>query len=376
LIAFQIGDGFIVFKSKEEDTYRLLFMPQKGEFANETTFVTSSQSLESANFWYAPIDLEFICASTDGIDHASLDKTKGKIWSPHQGFFEPLHSELSTAKDPGSFSREIATFLNSESFARITGDDKTVVLGVHQVALVDPIWNNPQPYRLITEEVEHRKKISLPNWSSSSRSQEQVYRSEPEIIENELEENLPKSNSDQRFILNEIVVTLAKVGRNNEKTFSFIRMFILALFALGLVTIVTSHLLNFLRGESSRLELYTHEIYLFPSQMTEPVGFLVINPTALYDLRQQTFEAWVYLPYSPTHTTYIDMNSRTAQIPSEAQMTFPIYEISGQQGLAANMPIGYLYPGTKFRIEEIIDSDRGNKQERRVKIRLILDRVK
>ncbi|MEH2326381.1 MAG: PP2C family serine/threonine-protein phosphatase [Nostoc sp.] len=42
--AMQIGDGFIVMRSQESE-YQLLFQPDKGEFANETTFITSKNAI-------------------------------------------------------------------------------------------------------------------------------------------------------------------------------------------------------------------------------------------------------------------------------------------------------------------------------------------
>lgn len=45
LTAMQIGDGFIVVRSPES-VPQLLFQPDKGEFANETTFITSENALE------------------------------------------------------------------------------------------------------------------------------------------------------------------------------------------------------------------------------------------------------------------------------------------------------------------------------------------
>ncbi|MFM6782650.1 MAG: PP2C family serine/threonine-protein phosphatase, partial [Dolichospermum sp.] len=43
--AMQIGDGFMVLRCKDQE-YQLLFEPDKGEFFNETTFVTSANALE------------------------------------------------------------------------------------------------------------------------------------------------------------------------------------------------------------------------------------------------------------------------------------------------------------------------------------------
>jgi hypothetical protein len=367
LIAFQIGDGFIVLKSKEENTYRLLFMPQKGEFANETTFVTSNHSLERANFCYMPINLEFICASTDGIDHASLDKTKGKIWFPHQGFFEPLHAELSKANNPESFAKEMATFLDSESFSRITGDDKTVVLGVHQVSPVDSVWNSSYPYRLVVDEETELKK-------SMSFAARKRRTNRPRVIDNTEEIELAnKFNYNENFIL-------PRRKKNRKKPIDFSQPFSFTLLLMGLIVFGIFYMRHIFPDERSQLpvspiEEYTHKLYLFSGQTTNPVGFLVIDPNRLSNL-QLPIEAWIYLPYSSDSPIYIDLNMGTAQIPSEPQAVYPIYGVNDSQDGTADMPIGYLYPGTNFNFEEIKDSDRFNPQERQIKVRLILGSVK
>lgn len=68
--AMQIGDGFIVVRSQESE-YQLLFEPDKGEFVNETTFITSSNALDEMQVRVLTGHQEFICASTDGLEIAS-----------------------------------------------------------------------------------------------------------------------------------------------------------------------------------------------------------------------------------------------------------------------------------------------------------------
>ena len=65
--AMQIGDGFIVVRPQDSEDYQLLFQPDKGEFANETTFITSKDALAEMQVKVISEPQKFICASTDGL---------------------------------------------------------------------------------------------------------------------------------------------------------------------------------------------------------------------------------------------------------------------------------------------------------------------
>jgi serine/threonine protein phosphatase PrpC len=61
LAAMQIGDGFIVVRPQDSE-YKLLFHPDKGEFANETTFITSANAVKEMQVKVLSGKQEFICA--------------------------------------------------------------------------------------------------------------------------------------------------------------------------------------------------------------------------------------------------------------------------------------------------------------------------
>lgn len=129
LAAMQVGDGLIVVRPKGQD-YQLLFMPDKGEFANETTPVTSSHALEEMEACVKPGSYEFICAATDGIENISL--VKPEKWKPFQGFFKPLEQQIMLSANTISYKeKEIEDFLNSEQINQKTDDDKTLLLCVY-----------------------------------------------------------------------------------------------------------------------------------------------------------------------------------------------------------------------------------------------------
>ncbi|MFM7364043.1 MAG: PP2C family serine/threonine-protein phosphatase [Cuspidothrix sp.] len=123
--AMQIGDGFIVIRSQDSE-YKLLFEPDKGEFFNETTFVTSANALEEMQVQVISGKQEFICASTDGLEKVAIRLSD---WKPHAPFFKPLEEYLrETDKPGGNDDNYISDFLNSERLNSRTDDDKTLVL--------------------------------------------------------------------------------------------------------------------------------------------------------------------------------------------------------------------------------------------------------
>jgi hypothetical protein len=126
LAAMQVGDGLIVVRPKGKD-YQLLFMPDKGEFCNETTSVTSSHALEEMEVCVKSGSYEFICAATDGIENISLVKPDN--WRPFEGFFKPLEEQIMMSTNSLAYKKkEIEDFLNSEQINQKTDDDKTLLL--------------------------------------------------------------------------------------------------------------------------------------------------------------------------------------------------------------------------------------------------------
>ncbi|NET10260.1 MAG: protein phosphatase 2C domain-containing protein [Merismopedia sp. SIO2A8] len=132
LAAFQVGDGFIVVQlATDPDSqapsspYQLLFPPDKGEYANQTTFVTSEEAiatLQSHVLLQAPT---FICASTDGLDPVAIRRPDLIPFAP---FFQPLNDYLAETTNPEQDDTYIMTFLQSERLNQRTDDDKTLLL--------------------------------------------------------------------------------------------------------------------------------------------------------------------------------------------------------------------------------------------------------
>jgi serine/threonine protein phosphatase PrpC len=132
--AMQIGDGFIV-GSVGDGTYQLMFQPDKGEFVNQTAFVTASTALEDLQVRAISGAPQFICAATDAFERLAL---KTQDWSTHPPFFKPLEEYLLETPSPEDDDAYIMGFLDSEYLNSHTDDDKTLLLCLNEVSALKP----------------------------------------------------------------------------------------------------------------------------------------------------------------------------------------------------------------------------------------------
>jgi|GEM_PF-663416 len=129
LAAMQVGDGLIVVGSQGKDDYELLFKPDKGEYVNQTTFVTSSQALKKMQVNVRQNSHNFISISTDWNENIAVNHNKD--WKPATKFFEVLKSWLQEMTEE-KCKQELNNFLNSKDVNSKTEDDKTLLLAIYQ----------------------------------------------------------------------------------------------------------------------------------------------------------------------------------------------------------------------------------------------------
>ncbi|MBP5857719.1 protein phosphatase 2C domain-containing protein [Marivibrio halodurans] len=122
---FQIGDGWIVSRGPEGD-YALVGHPQRGEYANETVFVTGADAEETLAITHIAEPIRFLCAATDGLTHVSIAAADDR---PHAAFFQPLDSFIASTEDAADAHRAIRGFLRSEGLRARVEDDVTLMLG-------------------------------------------------------------------------------------------------------------------------------------------------------------------------------------------------------------------------------------------------------
>jgi hypothetical protein len=127
LVGMQVGDGLLVVRKRQEKDYQLAMKPYKGEFANDTMFVTSDGAIASMQTVVLPKPCDFICAATDGIQNVAVRLSD---WSPFGPFFLPLEEYLRETDNPEDNDQYLMDFLNSDRLNARTDDDKTLLIAV------------------------------------------------------------------------------------------------------------------------------------------------------------------------------------------------------------------------------------------------------
>jgi hypothetical protein len=123
----QIGDGAIVIGDGQDGTYRVVFWPQSGEYANTTYFVTEPEPLTHLQCASHAGPVEELALLSDGLQALAL---RYETREPHLPFFRPMFARL-REEAPGTspvLSDALAAWLNSDAVNARTDDDKTLVL--------------------------------------------------------------------------------------------------------------------------------------------------------------------------------------------------------------------------------------------------------
>lgn len=135
LAAAQIGDGAVVMQDSSGKMTTVTRL-QKGEYANETRFLTERNVLKRLDPWVDRCEVKALAAMSDGLVRLALRLPSGE---PHPPFFHPLFHFISTMdlSEPTSHqaldsqnraSQNLAAFLASERVCARTDDDKSLVL--------------------------------------------------------------------------------------------------------------------------------------------------------------------------------------------------------------------------------------------------------
>jgi hypothetical protein len=131
LISGQIGDCSAVAQLENGDL-KVIAEPQKGEYANETVFLTMNDALDRLDWQtFSAQDLGLRCVSvavfSDGLSRLAMQLPGN---TPHAPFFEPVFRFARNAQDAESGSVDLAGFLGSDRINIRTDDDKTLVVAV------------------------------------------------------------------------------------------------------------------------------------------------------------------------------------------------------------------------------------------------------
>jgi serine/threonine protein phosphatase PrpC len=126
VMAGQIGDGIVVLQD-QAGALEMALAPQRGEYANETSFITEDDALAQAQYLMPRRQaLTGIALSTDGLLRLAVSLADH---APHTKFFQPLFAFARSAEDAAA-GATLAEFLSSERVSARSDDDKTLVLAV------------------------------------------------------------------------------------------------------------------------------------------------------------------------------------------------------------------------------------------------------
>lgn len=127
----QLGDGGWVMRINGE----LLpaTWPFRGEYANETFFLTSKNWRDGFQFEKVAHPITAVAGFTDGIQPVALQY---ETRSAHAPFFTPLFKVLEEAHDGVSLKPALEAFLNVEALNERTDDDKTLILATRRPLLL------------------------------------------------------------------------------------------------------------------------------------------------------------------------------------------------------------------------------------------------
>jgi hypothetical protein len=124
----QVGDGAIVFRTECDPTWRLALRPHRGEYANETLFVTSPDAPRQMQVRTVEARVTELAIMTDGVEFLAIQLATA---TPHAPFLEHVMRGLRLEKRPGYSSdhhRFLEDFLSSAAVCQRTDDDKTLIL--------------------------------------------------------------------------------------------------------------------------------------------------------------------------------------------------------------------------------------------------------
>ncbi len=126
LAAAQIGDGGMVV-SDAPGSYSTFITPQRGEYANQTNFLTSPDAMSKLDVRAECLsgDAPRIAMFTDGIQNLVLRASDD---SPHTPFFDPVFAWMRSQPDAGGASRKLGKFLESPRMTNRADDDLTLLL--------------------------------------------------------------------------------------------------------------------------------------------------------------------------------------------------------------------------------------------------------
>jgi serine/threonine protein phosphatase PrpC len=127
LIVGQLGDGAVV-AAGEDGSLHAVTTLQRGEYANETNFLTQDQALDLVAIQVLDEQVRSLAVMSDGLTRLALKRPDNE---PHAPFFKPLFAFVessASSNDDAQANDALREFLSSPRVCERTDDDKTLVL--------------------------------------------------------------------------------------------------------------------------------------------------------------------------------------------------------------------------------------------------------
>lgn len=127
LVVGQLGDGAVVARCEDGELLAVTQL-QRGEYANETNFLTQNDALEQVQVFSVDGPVQALAVMSDGLIRLALRLPENE---PHAPFFQPLFAFAGSVDGCAEQAAEqLAAFLDSERVRLRTDDDKALVLAV------------------------------------------------------------------------------------------------------------------------------------------------------------------------------------------------------------------------------------------------------
>jgi hypothetical protein len=125
----QVGDGVIVVSSEGDDNeYSWVFWPERGEYANTTTFLSQGDVTDHIQYDASSSRVLELAVMTDGIQSLVLDY---KAQTAHAQYFRTMFKPLRSRGTAGvqlDLCKLLGDHLGSDRVNERTDDDKTLIL--------------------------------------------------------------------------------------------------------------------------------------------------------------------------------------------------------------------------------------------------------
>jgi serine/threonine protein phosphatase PrpC len=127
LTAAQIGDGAVIAFDSRAGAAITLCAAHTGEYANETTFITSrTRPHKIADVGHASgYDYDALALITDGLQNLALKMPEREAF---MGFWNPMLNDLAQSADTEAVSERLHSFISSGRVQSRTSDDVTIAI--------------------------------------------------------------------------------------------------------------------------------------------------------------------------------------------------------------------------------------------------------